>query len=245
MSAQSSSPTYVRIERYLRQIIQDAHPGDPLPSDSDLCERFSVSRMTARHAVQVLATEGLLYRVSGTGTFVGHKPVHRRLNHLLSFSEEMSRRGLRASSKLLSARMRSSTSEEAVALQIVPGDRVVDLQRLRLADDTPMALENVVLPASCSAVLDEDLASGSLHLALESIGRMPFHAFGSLTARPANRTEARLLGLKGGAALLVERRTIQDQEGIPIEYTETRYVGDRYVFDVELQRATEEPSRSP
>src|SRR5687767_15766889 len=97
----TTPPAYVIIERELRKMIRAAQPGDPLPSDAELCERFGVSRMTARQAVQRLANEGLLYRVSGRGTFVAQDPVHRRMNTLLSFTEEMARRGLTARSQIL------------------------------------------------------------------------------------------------------------------------------------------------
>lgn len=233
-------PAYALIEGYLRKVIATAKPGDPLPSEAKLCDRFGVSRMTARQAVQRLSTEGLLYRVSGSGTFVARPPVHRRMNALLSFSEEMRRRGLKPSSKLIESTVRNSSREEATALQLRPGDKVVSLQRIRLANDAPMAIENVVLPASCVPVLDTDLESGSLHDALDDIGRRPTYSRGQLIAQAADRKDAQLLGIPVGSSLLIEHRTIVDERDVPVEYTETRYIGSRYVFDVELSRMPDE-----
>jgi GntR family transcriptional regulator len=234
------TPAYLVIEQELRKLIAAAHPGDPLPSDTELCARFGVSRMTARQAVQRLATEGLLYRVSGRGTFVAQEPVHRRMNTLLSFTDEMSRRGLKAGSKILRAGVRPGTPEEILALQLKRGGQVVEIRRLRLADEVPMAVEYVRLPGVCAAVLDANLETGSLHAALDEMGRSPVHAHGTLTAAAAGAEEAALLAVPTGSPLLVEERKILDQAGTPVEFTESRYVGGRYRFDIELIRHREE-----
>ncbi|MBE1489680.1 GntR family transcriptional regulator [Plantactinospora soyae] len=232
----ATTPAYQVIERELRQMIAEAKPGDHLPSDAELCERFGVSRMTARQAVQRLAADGLLYRVSGSGTFVAQVPVHRRMNTLLSFTDEMRRRGLTASSVVLDARVRTGVGNEVLALRLPPRSAVVAIRRLRLADNVPMAVEQVRLPAVCAGVLTADLASTSLFTALERIGRVPTLAYGTLTAAAADADEADLLGVAVGAPLLVEQRTIHDQSEAPLEFTESRYVGGRYLFDVELLR---------
>lgn len=235
MSAKTP-PAYMIIERELRRLIEKAQPGDPLPSDAELVRRFGVSRMTARQAVQRLASDGLLYRVSGRGTFVAQNPVHRRMNTLLSFTDEMSRRGLKAGSRLLDSGVRAGTDDEVLALQLPVGSSVATVRRLRLADGVPMAVEHVRLPAVCAGVLAEDLEKSSLFHALEAIGRVPTRAAGTLTAAAADEAEAELLDVPSGSPLLVELRTIHDQDDTPLEFTESRYVGGRYRFDIELVR---------
>src|ERR1044072_2998177 len=84
---------YREIERYLRAQVEGAPPGAPLPSEAELCERFSVSRMTVRQALQEPTNDGLVERRRGQGTFVAHRPVHRRPGVFLSFTEGMNRRG--------------------------------------------------------------------------------------------------------------------------------------------------------
>jgi GntR family transcriptional regulator len=235
MSA-SPVPRYVEIERHLREMIAAASPGDPLPSDADLCARFGVSRMTARQAVQTLASEGLLYRRRGHGTFVATRPLHRRMGTLLGFSEEMLARGLRPSSRVIEAGWAVAAREDAAELGLAPGERVVVVHRVRLADDIPMAIERVVLPPACAGVLEADLSRGSLHAELARLGRVPSWARGSMVARICTPEEQELLGLDAPRALLVERRLVTDQAGTPVERTESRYSSDRYVFDVELHR---------
>jgi GntR family transcriptional regulator len=232
-----ATPAYLLIEQELRRIISKAEPGDPLPSDSELCDRFGVSRMTARQAVQRLAAEGLLYRVSGRGTFVAQHPVHRRINTLLSFTEEMARRGLTARSQVIDSGVRPALHDESQALQLGTPASVAALRRVRLADGVPMAVEHVRLPAVCASVLAGDLTNASLFVALEGLGRVPTRALGTITAAAADPTEAKLLDVAVGAPLLVELRTILDQHDKPVEYTESRYVGERYRFDIELLRA--------
>jgi GntR family transcriptional regulator len=222
---------YQEIERWLRELVVAGAPGDALPSESELATRFGVSRMTARQAVQNLAGEGLVQRRRGAGTFVAPRPMHRHEGSLLSFTEDMARRGMRASSRLLEGGLRPATSADAEALRLGEGAHVVVIRRLRSADDVPLALEHAVLPAECAAVLASDLERGSLHESLHRLGRTPDLAHSWISARPATSTEAKLLGVTARAALLVERRIIYDVAGAPLEHTETAYVAERYVID--------------
>jgi GntR family transcriptional regulator len=222
---------YQAIERWLREEVLGGAPGDALPSESELAARFGVSRMTARQAVQNLAGEGLVQRRRGAGTFVAPRPMHRHEGSLLSFTEDMARRGKRASSRLLEAGLRSASTADAEALHLPEGGRVVVIRRLRCADDVPLALEHAVLPADCAGVLASDLEHGSLHESLHRLGRTPDMATSWISARPATTGEAKLLGVPARTALLVERRIIHDVAGAPLEHTETAYIAERYVID--------------
>lgn len=234
--ARAGTPRYMVIEEHLRKLVGAGQPGDPLPSDSELCERFSVSRMTARQAVMRLVNEGAIYRVPGSGSFIADRHIHRGMNRLRSFTEDMRSRGRVAGSRVLSAALREGEADELRALHLAPGDRVVAITRVRLADGIPLALERAVLPPSLAAILEADLATASIHELARELGREPTKALGSLTAVTASALDAELLEIKVGGGLLVERRTILDQQGAPMEYTETSYVGERYLFDVVLER---------
>jgi GntR family transcriptional regulator len=223
---------YRAIEQYLRALVERAGPGDPLPSEAELCERFSVSRMTVRQALQELTNDGLVERRRGQGTFVAHRPVHRRPGVFLSFTEEMNRRGLRASSRLLSAGLDDPRRPETLDLGLAPDSQVVRVVRVRLADGVAVALEDAALVPELAWVLDEDLGGGSLHGALAGRGTVATRATGTITARLARASETELLDLTPQSALLVELRILFDQEGRVFERTETRYVADRYVIDV-------------
>ena len=231
-SHQAGQTRYREIERFLRSQVEGARPGAPLPSEAELCERFSVSRMTVRQALQELTNDGLVERRRGQGTFVAHRPVHRRPGVFLSFTEEMNRRGMQASSRLLSAGMDDPRRSEALDLGLAPGSQVLRVVRVRLADGVPVALEDAALVPELGGVLEEDLAVGSLHGALERRGVVATRATGTITARLARASETALLDLAPQSALLVALRILFDQEGRVFERTETRYAADRYVIDV-------------
>lgn len=233
---------YRQIAEYLRTLVVAGEPGDRMPSDAELCHRFDVSRMTARHAVQVLVNEGLVYRRRGQGTFIAPRRVHRLLGSPLSFTESMRRRGSIASSRLLQLGRIDPSPEDVKALDLDADDRPVLLERLRLADGVPMAIERAVITPRCAGVLDQDLEHQSLHSVFERLGHSPTRALAKVSARNATARERDLLDLPPSGVVLCERRVISDQHEMPLEHTETRYAAERYEFDVVLYASETEPT---
>ncbi|MDQ3491822.1 MAG: GntR family transcriptional regulator [Chloroflexota bacterium] len=229
----TGTPRYRTIEQALRQRIAALRPGDQLPSDTQLCAEFSVSRMTARNAMQRLAEDGLLRRLPGRGSFVTEPSTHRRADRLMSFSREMARRGGRVSSVVVAREIRPAGPGEAASLRVREGDPIVYLQRVRCADDQPIALETAILERRASpAVMAADLRSGSLHAALLAAGHVLRRGTATISAEAASADDARLLGTTRGGPMLVERRVIVDLDGRPVEATESRYPADRYALEV-------------
>jgi GntR family transcriptional regulator len=228
---------YEEIARYLRELIEESPPGSRLPSDAELCELFAVSRMTARQAVQLVAADGLIERRRGAGTFVRSRPpVERDLGSPLSFSEAMRSRGMEASSEILAWGTVEPTDDEREALGLESGESAHALERLRLANGTPMAIERAVIPEELAMALDGDFASGSLHQAFQRLGRVPERAHAEVTAHRATKRQRRLLGLPSTGIVICERRTIFDQEHQPLERTVTCYAPDRFSFRAVLVR---------
>lgn len=235
-SASAKEPArYEQIAAHLRTLIGASEPGDRLPSEAELCEQFGVSRMTARQAMQLLSADGLVERKRGAGTFVREHPVPRDLGSPLSFTGSMRARGMKASSRTLQWGALTPNPDERETLGLRPEEEAHVLERLRLADGTPMAIERVVMPSRLAAELDEGFQDGSLHDAFRRAGHHPTRAHAEVSARRATKRERELLGLTPGGIIITERRTIYDQEGEPLERTQTHYAANRYSFRAILQ----------
>lgn len=244
MSIGQYVPPWRRIEQSLRERIARLRPGDALPSDAALCEQFAVSRMTARRAMQRLADEGLIVRVPGRGSYVAEPPGHRRADRLLSFSREMERAGRRPSSQLLALEIRPSNAAEAASLGLAAAEPVVVVRRVRCADGEAIAVETAILVQQTGqAVFRADLERDSLHDVLSGAGYQLRRGSATITAAAATREDARLLGLRRGDPLLVERRVILDGRDNRIEATESRYPAERYALDVLFEVEAREPER--
>jgi GntR family transcriptional regulator len=240
IDAKSPKPFYEQIKDYLLQGIQkgDFKPGDRIPSERDLSERFGVSRLTVNKAVKELERAGLLYAQVGKGTFISGEMYNQQLEHLTGFTDEMRSRGHKASSQVLKADFISAPDEAARVLNVLPGTRLVMLQRVRLADDQPIALETCNLVASLcpDILLTHDFAYESLYQVLRrDYSIMLSHAEQTIEARTATKEEAVILHLKANYPVLYMTRVTYGEGSRPVEYVRSIYRGDRYKFRVVLR----------
>src|SRR5437867_4388438 len=139
-------PAYQRIQSAIRKRIDagQLRPGDAVASERDLAKIHQVSLMTARHALAFLEREGVVERRRGVGTFVAAPKIH--FNKLMSYTEQMSGRGLSGGSKVLVARISDDEPEAAARLSLPPKAGIIKIERLRQAADEPFALETCFLP---------------------------------------------------------------------------------------------------
>lgn len=226
---------YVRVRDHLRSVAtHELAVGDPIPSERVLCEQFGVSRMTIRQAVDALVVEGLLVREQGRGTFVAPSKVDLQVR-LTSFGEEMRRRGMTPASKVLAAEVVAATPDVADALELLPGERVHFLYRVRLADGEPMAVEQAWLPATRLPGLLDDGPPESLYGELRRRGLDPDWGEDVVAATEADAEDAELLGVEPGKAVLrLTRRTFAGPSATV--YSRSVYRADRYVLWVPLRR---------
>ena len=225
---------YVRVRDFLRSLVtHELAVGDAIPSERLLCERFGVSRMTVRQAVDALVVEGLLRREQGRGTFVAPTKVDLEVR-LASFGEEMRRRGLTPSSKVLSAEVVAASPDIADALDLLPGEEVFALHRVRYADGEPMAIEQAWLPSRLVPGLFDDGAPVSVYGELRRRGLEPDWGEDTVGATEVDTADAELLGLRVGKAVLrLTRRTFAGQ--VACVYSRSSYRADRYVLWVPLR----------
>ncbi|MGH8775403.1 MAG: GntR family transcriptional regulator [Jiangellaceae bacterium] len=226
---------YLQVRDHLRSMAADElRPGDPVPSERELCDLFDVSRMTVRQAVDALVVEGLLQRVQGSGTFVARPKVDLQVR-LTSFTEEMRRRGMTPAARRLRAERTPAGAAVARALEITPGDAVIYLHRLRLADDEPMSVEHTWLPATLVPGLLDDEPPASLYAELEARGLPPTWGEDTVDAGDADEEEAPLLDIPPGRSVLrIARRAFSGD--VAVEYTRAVYRSDRYTLWVPLAR---------
>jgi GntR family transcriptional regulator len=161
----SPVPKYFQLREILLDLIEDDElPVDaPIPSERELCQRFGLSRMTVRQAVDHLVTEGRLYRVPGKGTFVARPKIEMPLR-LVSFTEDMRARGLEPGARDLDRRTTPANAHLARVFDVPPGTDVHVIERLRTADGEPMAVERSHIPLTVAPGLpDTPLSDASLY----------------------------------------------------------------------------------
>ncbi len=232
----AGAPLYLRLRRSIEDALKRGAigPGDALPSERDIAARADVSRVTVRKAVQDLVRDGLLIQRHGSGTFVA-RPVGRveqPLSRLTSFTEDMARRGMTVRSEWLERGIHAPSPDEMMVLGLSATEMVARVCRLRVADETPLAIERAALSA---AVLPDPGAVGaSLYAALEQTGHRPVRAVQRISAANLGEADARILGVPEGSASLNIARISYLGSGRVIEYTRSVYRGDAYDFVAEL-----------
>ena len=231
-----SQPThaYLRLRQSIQHAIEagDIDAGQALPSERDLADQLDVSRVTVRKAIAGLVDEGLLTQRRGAGTYVTDRIV-KSFSRLTGFTDDLRARGLQPRVEFLDRASGEVTPEEAMALSLSPGARVIRLRRLRFAAERPLALENTVVPESI--LKHPDAVRLSLYDALEEIGCRPTRALQRLRAVALDAAQAHLLHLPvGSPALAIERRAFLE-DGRAVEFTNSLYRGDAYDFVAELQ----------
>ena len=235
----SPVPLYYQLKEIFRSWITagDFDRDGRFPSEAELQQQFKVSRMTIRRALSELVQEGFLVREQGRGSFVVRPRVQDQLRYLTSFTEDMRLRGLPTGSRILDFRL-VHDPEVAKAMGIPESEELVQLRRLRLVRDEPVAIQNAFIRHRfCPGLVERGLMEGSLYATLErGYGLKLGRAIQTVEAKPADEYEARLLGIElGQPVLLLERLTFL-KGGEPVEYVRSAYRGDRYRFTVELPR---------
>lgn len=229
-------PKYEQLRAVLADVIaRDFAPGDAFPSERQLCIDHGVSRLTVRAAVGQLERDGLLVRVRGKGTYVAARTARSRL-HLASFHDDMRRLGLTPTTVVLGASCTPPSEEAATALNMRPDQRCYRVRRLRVADGVPMSIDDAWYDAELAPGLDaHDLSQSIYGILMEHYGLPIDKAEQSVAAREADEASAVLLGIAPGSPVMVFDRTASSG-GRPVEYTVSRYRGDRYELHMSLDR---------
>ena len=236
-------PRYLHVADEIRDGILSTKwkPGDLLPSESQLCRDFGVSRGTVIKAIEVLLSEGLAQRRQGVGTFVSRPALHRMPGFILGFSETVRQQGRTPSHRLVD----QCELTRAEALQYGCDEPALMLNRIRLVDGVPWAIHKLVIPLSVAEKVPalygveskvED-PGFSLYEALGDAGLTVDHADEAVNTRLATDEEAELLRIDLPCAVMLVHRKSFDPRGRLLELIEAVYLGDCYTYETRLVRA--------
>lgn len=239
VSKDNPLPLHYQIKQILQEMIENEElkPGDVIPTERELCEIQGVSRMTVNKAIMSLVNEGILYREQGRGTFVSKPKERHQLSELKGFTEEMNEKGLKTNTKILSFEIKKATKQNKSMLNMPENeDSVIEINRLRMCENEPIALETVWIPYYLFHDMNIDTIKGrSLYgVFREKYGYNPKKAKQTIEPIMLNEYESKLLRQQNNALALMFRRITTVENELPIEYTKAIYRSDKYKYEIIL-----------
>lgn len=236
-TGKGTPPLYHQIKEILeKQIKNGEYPvGSIFPSESDLQERFSVSRVTVRQAIQQLTADGLLEPHRGIGTIVKERKFfNEQIEYIKSFSDEMRERDITPGLSYADFCTERAGIEVAQNMQLNENNIVCHITRIRTGDDVPMLFEECYFPEYMSDILQENYQAPSLYAALMQNNIRIEHTKDSYSAGLASFGTAQALNIKPGSPVMIRTRISYDKEGRIIEYTKMNYNASLYSYTIEL-----------
>ncbi len=235
-------PLYYQLKEILKEQIEEGilAPGNLLPSERELSEKYGISRPTVRQALKELVYEGLLTREKGKGTFVAKpKLEYGFIQHFVTFYEDMAQRGYTLRTRVLRKEVQEAPKRVAKALQLKEGEKIIFLERLRFVEDEPVVwVQNHIPHHLCPGLLEEDLTDRSLYgLLSEKYHLKPQWAEVSLEPVVATDLDSSLLGIDPGAPVLLLENITYDTENRPIDLFISRFRGDKGRVRVRVLRS--------
>ena len=233
-------PLYYQIKNIIREMIENEElkPGEMIPAERELCEIQGVSRMTVNKAIMDLVNEGIVYREQGKGTFVAVPKEKQQISKLKGFTEEMEHKGLKSNTHILSFRVKPATKQLKIVLNLGSEESsVIEIIRLRISNEEPLAIETVWISNNTFKDLTADAIEGKSLYSIfrEKYGVDPTKAKQTIEPIILSGYEATLLNQKQNSVALMFKRTTYLKDGSPIEYTNAIYRSDRYKYEIILE----------
>jgi len=229
-----SLPTYLKLKEMLQQRIESGSlvPGDKLPSERELADQNGLSRMTVRQALTELVTAGALYREQGRGTFVSARKMQQR--NISSFSETVRLRGFVPSTKVFDFSRVKPSAEIAQKLMVADSD-VYRAVRIRLADATPVAVEEVFIPLHiCPGLCADDLCGSLYRLMTETFGHRIGSADSSVSALHPGARHQEYLNITRHTPVLKIDSLYYSTSGNTLYYEQAVYRADMYEYNIRI-----------
>src|ERR1700744_4420193 len=220
-------------------------PGALLPSEAELAERYTVSRGTVRQAFAALRADGIIASRRGARRVVIGGPRGESFGELLSFSPWARAVGEVPGGRVVALQRRPGKTGEAGQRALEPGAPIYHLTRVRTLSGRPVMIERGAYPDRVGIlVAGMDLEKDSITERLEELGVVFTDAEHVMDAVAATAQDARLLGVSPRVPMLRERRLTTDPAGVPVEWSEDRYLGRAVAFSVHNSVAVNALSRT-
>jgi GntR family transcriptional regulator len=233
-------PMHARIREILRAGIRSGsfRPNDRLPSEKELMASHGVSRITVRHALGELEKDGVIYRISGKGSYVAKPAPVQDLTKLQGFAESMSRLGYQTLNQLVSLITLPAPGDVSSQLGIPVGTPVTEIRRIRNVDQEPVSLDvTYVATALGERLAKEDLITRDIFSILESdYGIALGHADLTISTIAAPSPLTDYLRVDAGAPILHLERLTHTKEGVPLEFDRIYYRGDSFSYRLRITR---------
>lgn len=227
-------PTYVRLKEMIQEKIEKGQlvPGDALPSERTLAKEHHLSRMTVRHALSELVAAGALYREQGRGTFVSARKMQQ--HNIASFSQTVKRMGFAPSTKVLE--FSRVTPPKDIAEKLMTKDaQVYRALRLRLADDIPVAIEEVFIPFHiCPGLTLKDLKASLYKLINNTFGHKIGSADSSVSALHPSARQQEYLCITRNTPVLKIDSLYYSISGATLYYERAIYRADMYEYNIRI-----------
>jgi GntR family transcriptional regulator len=230
------APLYRQVQAGIEEMIRANPRAKEMPlSDAQLAERFGVSRITVRRAVDELVDAGVLYRLQGVGTFVRQKKLRERLT-LNSFLDAWTQRAGRFNVRVGAFERIPADKEIATRLAVRRGTELVYVQRLRFQKEALVAIDDRYIRADhCSRLTAQDIKTSSLVDYLRNREGIELdHGEMEIEARGADQRQAKALGLRSGEPILVRRMTFLTKDNEPVLTGISTYRADRVSYRLTL-----------
>lgn len=226
---------YKKIYEYYKDLIvkKELESGRKMPTEEKIGSLFNVSRITVRHALDNLASDGYISKIQGKGSYVAEKKASLQLNKLKGFSAEMRSLGKVPSTIVHRVAIEEVDEDVAIQLNISIKSKVYVIERIRCADGVKMSFEKMRIPFSFVPGVDKyDLTDSFYNILREQYGIVPVKAIETLEAGLANNKIAKLLDIEVNSPILAMKRTSYNSKNEIYEYTDSVYCGDKYKFTV-------------
>ncbi len=230
----SPNPIYKQLKNIIIKDIKSRSlkPDTKIYSERTYSKNFGISRITVRQAINELVHEKQLIRIVGKGTFITSPDRSTEFTQLISFTDDMKKRGLNSKSKIIEFKLDEPDRKISEILQISSKEKVFNLKRIRFGDGKPMAIqESYIISKYCTGLLDYDFSKESLYRVLRNDFNLKLsYASNILKTRISKKEESDIFKLKNKISVFILEYISFLKNGRPIECGTSIYRGDKYTF---------------